>query len=100
MRGTRITKRNIAESYAGLIERAKLDFDFIVLTIGATVICSFGFRMNSPSVIVGAMVISLLLYPVIIISTASFKKDWGALFRGIRMLIAGPIINYYHSRHY
>jgi len=92
MRDAGITKSNISESYASLIERAKLDIDFIVLIIGAAVICSFGFKMNSPSIIVGAMVISPLLYPVVSIGTASFKKDWGTLFHGIRTLVIGLII--------
>ncbi len=92
MRSKKATKASILKSYVNLAEKAKLDFDFIILTIGAAAICSFGFKMNSPAVIVGAMVISPLLYSVVSIGVASFKKDWKVLLDGLATLTAGIII--------
>jgi uncharacterized membrane protein len=73
MENTKITREGLAVSSRNLFERAKFDMDFVFLTAGAAAICSFGFRMNSPAVIVGAMVISPLLYAVVSVGVASFQ---------------------------
>ena len=62
MRG-HITEKILNETYSVLKDRAKIDLDFLLLTMSAAVICALGFKMNSAAVIVGAMVISPLLYP-------------------------------------
>jgi len=61
MRG-HITEKILYDFYYDLTQRAKIDFDFSVLTVAAAVICALGFKMNSAPVIVGAMVISPILY--------------------------------------
>jgi uncharacterized hydrophobic protein (TIGR00271 family) len=88
MRG-HITGKSLRDSYFDLTERAKIDLDFLLLTIAAAVICAFGFKMNSAAVIVGAMVISPLLYPVICAGVASYQADWKELVRAIRTLAMG-----------
>lgn len=92
MKSIKITQKSITESYEGLVLRAKLDIDFILLTIFSTTICFFGFRMNSPSIIIGAMVVSPLLYAVVATGTASFKRDWQSLLRGLKTLFIGFLI--------
>jgi hypothetical protein len=47
------------------IERAEIDLHFMLLTVAVALICAFRFGMNSTWVMVGAMVISPLLYLVI-----------------------------------
>jgi uncharacterized hydrophobic protein (TIGR00271 family) len=84
-----ITGKILASSYSDLAERAKINLDFILLTTAAAVICAFGFKMNSASVIVGAMVISPLLYPVICLGAATYKGDWRAFFRALGTLVVG-----------
>jgi hypothetical protein len=46
-----ITKRVLTDSYSDLTQRAKIDLDFLLLTVAAAVICAFGFKLNSASVI-------------------------------------------------
>ena len=84
-----ITKKILKGSYRDLIERAKIDLDFLLLTVAAAVICAFGFRMNSAPVIVGAMVISPLLYPVICAGAATYESDWSALRRAVATFAVG-----------
>ncbi len=84
-----ITRSILKDAYSNLTERARIDLDFLLLTVAAAVICAFGFKMNSASVIVGAMVISPLLYPVICIGAASYRRDWGAFARSIATFAAG-----------
>lgn len=87
-----ITKKDIAASYESLSERATPNFVFVVLTSGAAAICSFGFKMDNVSVIVGAMVVSPLLYSVVCMSVASCKRDWAMVFQGTLTLIIGLCI--------
>jgi len=87
MTGKRVTSESLDRSYRQLIARAQIDPAFIVLTLSAAGICAFGFQMNSPAVIVGAMVISPLLYPVIAVGVSIFWRDW-ATFRQSVMCFA------------
>ena len=80
MRG-HITQKVLNNSYRELTERAKIDLDFLLLTIAAAAICALGFKMNSAPVIVGAMVISPLLFPVICAGAASYQADGSAFIR-------------------
>lgn len=91
MNSTRITKKNISKSYDRLILRAQLDLNFIALTLAAAAICFFGIKMNSTPVIIGAMVISPIFFPIISAGVASFKKDWKSFFCGIITLSIGLI---------
>jgi uncharacterized hydrophobic protein (TIGR00271 family) len=50
-----------------------------------------GFIMNSPSVIIGAMVISPLLYPTILMGSAISKKRWLETADLGKMLIIGMV---------
>lgn len=88
MRG-HITRNGLVMSYEALEERAKIDLDFLLLTIAAAVICAIGFKMNSAAVIVGAMVISPLLYPVICAAAATYRADWSELYRAAGTFAVG-----------
>jgi uncharacterized hydrophobic protein (TIGR00271 family) len=77
------TRSLFKDSYNDLTERARLDLDFLLLTVVAAVICALGFMMNSASVIVGAMVISPLIYPVICVGAATYQMDWASLARAV-----------------
>ena len=80
MRG-HITQKVLNDSYRELTERAKIDLDFLLLTIAAAAICALGFKMNSAPVIVGAMVISPLLFPVVCAGAATYQADGSAFIR-------------------
>ncbi len=84
-----ITQKSLRDSYFGLTERAKVDLDFLLLTVAAAIVCAFGFKMNSAAVIVGAMVISPLLYPVICAGVATYQADWKEFIRAIGTFVAG-----------
>jgi uncharacterized membrane protein len=47
--------------------------------------------MNSAPVIVGAMVISPLLYPVICAGAATYHADWGAFIKAVGTFAVGFI---------
>ena len=86
-----ITQKGLDHSYHDLTERAKIDLDFLLLTVAAAAICALGFKMNSAPVIVGAMVISPLLYPVICAGAATYQADWSAFIRAVGTFAVGFI---------
>ena len=86
-----ITKKILYDSYDELTQRAQIDLDFLLLTVAAAIICALGFKMNTTSVIVGAMVISPLLYPVICVGAATYQADWRALLEALLTFMTGFI---------
>ena len=84
-----IAQKILNDSYYDLTERAKIDLDFLLLTVAAAAICGLGFKMNSAPVIVGAMVISPLLCPVICAGAATFQVDWSTSIRAIGTFAVG-----------
>ncbi len=87
-----ISKKHIKKSYLELVERGNIDVDYLFLTAIAAAICTIGFEMNSPSVIIGAMVIYPLLCSPILIGASLFWKDKEAFFNGLRALFVGIVI--------
>lgn len=84
-----ITERVLNHTYYVLTERAKIDLDFLILTVSAAIICALGFKMNSAAVIVGAMVVSPLLYPIICAGAATCRADWNEFVQSIGAFAAG-----------
>lgn len=87
-----ISKKSINKSYIELVERGKIDVDYIFLTAIAAIVCTLGFEMNSPSVIIGAMVIYPLLCSPILVGVSVFWKDRKAFFRGCVALLVGIVV--------
>jgi len=77
------------QSYRKLEDRAQFDLDFVLLTTSAAAICAFGFKMNSPSVIIGAMVLSPLLLSIVAIGADVFQKKWRNTFRNLFSFFLG-----------
>lgn len=86
------TVDTITESYNKLCERSQYNRNLVMLTGVAAAICFFGFRMNSPSVILGAMVISPLLYPIVAIASSTFFLDFKILMKNLISVLIGVCI--------
>ncbi len=90
---TRIKDIDFKKSYQNLIiDHIGLDLDFFIFIICATIICHLGFFLNSASVIIGAMVLSPILYPIIILSTSLIQKDKINFKKSFSMILVGSII--------
>ncbi len=64
---------------------------FFVMATSSAAIATMGFIMNSPSVIIGAMVISPLLYPVVLAGSALSKCHWSEFIKLIKLLGYGAL---------
>ena len=87
-----ITPQTLSEGYDGLQERSKFDVNFVLLTVSAGVICALGFKMNSDSVIVGAMVVAPLLHPLICAGATSYKRKWNAVAHALATFAMGFVV--------
>jgi len=89
---TRITSTEYDKAYQYLVNHSKIDISFIVLTAVLTVLCWLGFAMDSEAVIIGAMVVAPLLYPVVALSAAVLQKESNIFGRRILVLIIGFLL--------
>lgn len=76
----------IDEKYKMLVEKGRPGIYFFVMAISSAAIASMGFIMNSPSVIIGAMVISPLLYPVVLAGSALSQRQWHEFIKLVKLL--------------
>jgi len=89
---TRINSAEYDQAYQYLVNHSKIDISFIVLTAVSTVLCWLGFAMDSEAVIIGAMVVAPLLYPVVALSAAVLQKESNIFGRRILVLIIGFLL--------
>jgi len=87
-----ISKAQLYASSAELADKANLDLGFMLLVGCAAAIATLGFGMNSPAVIIGSMIVSPLLYVVIGIAAAAFRRNWASIRSGVYSLIAGILV--------
>ncbi len=90
---TKLTEIDLKKSYSDLLEYfARYDFYFFIFTICATTICFIGFVMGSSAIIIGSMVLSPLLYPVIAIVISLFQGDWKVFIKSLFLLLIGFVL--------
>lgn len=68
---------------------ADLSLPYMSMNVLAAVIASYGLLVNSPAVIIGAMLIAMLLGPITGVSLALVESDMQLLFRGLVTLFVG-----------
>lgn len=81
----------LQDKYKTLIKKGRPGIYFFVMATSSAAIASMGFIMNSPSVIIGAMVISPLLYPVVLAGSALSKRQWREFIKLIKLLGYGAL---------
>lgn len=72
---TTVDRDYIDQRYDELVFLGHPGLDFFVLITASSAIAAAGFAMNSPSVIIGAMVISPLLHPIVLMGSALARAD-------------------------
>lgn len=77
---------------AGVRNGAELSLPYLSMNIFAATIASYGLFVNSPAVVIGAMLIAMLLGPITGISLALVESDMKLLGRGLLTLLAGAAV--------
>ena len=83
---TSVRPHYLQDKYRTLIKKGRPGIYFFVMAISSAAIATMGFTMNSPSVIIGAMVISPLLYPVVLAGSALSKRQSDEFIKLIKLL--------------
>ncbi|MAR06069.1 MAG: DUF389 domain-containing protein [Cyanobium sp. NAT70] len=71
---------------------AECDQVFLVLTIGASLIATFGLLANSPAVVIGAMLVAPWITPLRAAIIASLLSDYSLFTRALRSLFIGALL--------
>jgi len=82
-----VTRERRAEVQIQLRDSSSPDFDFFLLVVLSCVIATLGLLINSPAVIIGAMLVAPLMSPIIGLGLASLTGD-AKLFRNAGIALA------------
>ncbi|NET37800.1 MAG: DUF389 domain-containing protein [Cyanothece sp. SIO1E1] len=91
-RGRRVSPQELKHMRADLLDEATLDLEYVVLTIGACAIATFGLLSNSAAVIIGAMIIAPLMLPIRGIAFGALEADVELVRRGLISVVAGTLL--------
>ncbi|WP_159790172.1 TIGR00341 family protein [Sodalinema gerasimenkoae] len=72
---------------------SKLNLNFIFLSVASCIIATCGLLLNSPAVIIGAMIVAPLMLPLRGLALGAMKGDVFLFRRGITTLLVGTIIS-------
>lgn len=78
-------------TYKNIRDNASFSWSYFLMNILATIIASYGLLVNSPAVVIGAMIIAMLLEPILGMSLALADNDHTLFRTGIYTLIKGII---------
>jgi len=78
--------------YEGVEKNARLDFNFVVLSILSTLVAGIGLIENNVAVVIGAMVIAPLLGPNLALSLGTALGDIPLMRKSAQTLFAGVLL--------
>jgi len=85
------SKAQYATLFTNLREESKLNQNFMVLLVLATMIATFGLFINSSSVIIGAMLLAPLMQPIVSLSMGVLRQDEALQINGAKTIVMGVI---------
>ena len=88
----KIAQVDLDKGYNELITSCSFSADYIFMIVMATVLCILGFVMDSETVIIGAMVVSPLLNPIVAFGASIIRKDKKNIYRIFKIIIFGLLI--------
>ncbi|MEL6159765.1 MAG: DUF389 domain-containing protein [Cyanobacteria bacterium J06554_11] len=90
--GRRVSPQAHQHMQDSLMDEAELDYDYVVLTIGACLIATFGLLSNSAAVIIGAMLVAPLMSPIRSVAFGILEGDLELVTAGLKALGMGTAI--------
>lgn len=91
--GRRVSPQAHQHMQDSLMDEAELDYDYIVLTLGACLIATFGLLSNSAAVIIGAMLVAPLMSPIRSVAFGILEGDLELVTTGLKALGTGTAIS-------
>lgn len=74
---------------ADLIAESDPNVDFYIFLLLSTLICSLGLIYDNLVVVIGSMLVSPLLAPMLALSLGLVTTNWSSLFRSLKALLRG-----------
>lgn len=87
-----ITLERRAEVQVQLRQSSRPDFGYFLLVVLSSVIATLGLLVNSPAIIIGAMLVAPLMSPIIGLGLASITGDDTLLGDSVSALIRGALL--------
>ena len=78
--------------YEGVEKGVRLDFNFVVLIVLASLVAAIGLIRNNVAVVIGAMVIAPLLGPNLALSLGTALGDLSLIRKSVQTLVAGILV--------
>jgi uncharacterized hydrophobic protein (TIGR00341 family) len=78
--------------YEGVEKDVRLDFNFVVLVVLASLVAAIGLIKNNVAVVIGAMVIAPLLGPNLALSLGTALGDLSLIRKSVQTLVAGILL--------
>ncbi|MEM8503431.1 MAG: DUF389 domain-containing protein [Cyanobacteria bacterium P01_D01_bin.1] len=91
--GRRVSPQAHQHMQESLLDEAELDYDYIVLTLGACLIATLGLLSNSAAVIIGAMLVAPLMSPIRSVAFGILEGDLILIKTGLKALAVGTGIS-------
>ncbi|MEL6352540.1 MAG: DUF389 domain-containing protein [Cyanobacteria bacterium J06627_28] len=89
LEGRRVSPQAHQHMQDSLMDDAELDYDYVVLTVGACLIATLGLLSNSAAVIIGAMLIAPLMSPIRSVAFGILEGDLDLVLAGLKALGVG-----------
>lgn len=80
---------DLKSTYFGMKKKSKLDLDFSLMAILSVAIAVVGLSIDSPAVVIGAMLVSPLLFTILVIASALVSFLSLVLELGVLILLSG-----------
>ncbi len=90
--GRRVSPLALKHMRDSLMDDSELNRDYVVMTIGACIIATFGLLSNSAAVIIGAMLVAPLMLPIRGVAFGFLEGDVELIQEGAKALTAGTVI--------
>lgn len=88
---SKVSQEELTQLRQSLMQEAETNANYLVLTFASAVIASLGLLVNSPAVIIGAMIIAPLMLPLRGLSLAALEGDISLFQKSIISIIVGAI---------
>ena len=91
--GRRVSPQAHQHMTDSLSDEAELDYDYVVLTLGACIIATLGLLSNSAAVIIGAMLVAPLMSPIRSLAFGILEGDLDLAKAGLASLGVGTALS-------
>lgn len=92
LRFAAVTPEHLTEIQRALDLGTRISLDYVWLVLAACVIATFGLLVNSPAVIIGAMIISPLMLSIQSMALGLVRADYARTLRSMAILSLGGVI--------